>query len=315
MLRGDIRHSHKQRVEQNCSNYDTLVGYRIWSHSFEHPVLLKRGKLDIKEYGKMSTRFDDNEGNIEMLPRVNQISIYGLFGKISAKTVTKTHPQNQLTLLTEQNAQEHYAREVLEMRRNVMHENARCSLGGNRTNSDTDTSTTSAASTTKSPIRRRRKASITLSIARLDGGTAESHGETRQQCLHLHLQHRSGRLRNGKRVGAHGNQHQLRNGGDFGFLEGIPENRRTRLVQELHSIVVITFCCSLTCRLLRAHRLPHSLLLLPRQQNTHLNRDNTIYSKNTRYIINLSRISQSTSGASGVKTCRAAETRARHSPQ
>ena len=42
----------------------------------------------------------------------------------------------------------------------------------------------------------------------------------------LHLQLRSGRLRNGKRVGAHGNLHHVRNGGDFGFLEGIPENRR-----------------------------------------------------------------------------------------
>ena len=31
---------------------------------------------------------------------------------------------------------------------------------------------------------------------------------------------------NGKRVGAHGIPHPLINGGDFGFLEGIPENRR-----------------------------------------------------------------------------------------
>ena len=45
------------------------------------------------------------------------------------------------------------------------------------------------------------KTSITMSIAKLDGGTTESHGETRQQ--HLHLQLHSGRLRNGKRVGAH----------------------------------------------------------------------------------------------------------------
>ena len=42
----------------------------------------------------------------------------------------------------------------------------------------------------------------------------------------VHLQHRSGKLHSGKRVGAHGNLHHLRNGGDFGFLEGIPENRR-----------------------------------------------------------------------------------------
>ena len=52
----------------------------------------------------------------------------------------------------------------------------------------------------------------------------ESHGETRWQ--HLHLQLRSGQLHNGKRVGAHGSLHHLINGGDFGFLERIPENRR-----------------------------------------------------------------------------------------
>ena len=65
-----------------------------------------------------------------------------------------------------------------------------------------------------------------MSIARLDGGFTENHGETRRQHLHLHLQLRSGRLRNGKRVRAHGSLHHLRNGGDFGFLERIPENRR-----------------------------------------------------------------------------------------
>ena len=52
----------------------------------------------------------------------------------------------------------------------------------------------------------------------------ESHGETRRQRLHLQL--RSGQLHNGKRVGTHGSLHHLRNGGDFGFLERIPENRR-----------------------------------------------------------------------------------------
>ena len=57
----------------------------------------------------------------------------------------------------------------------------------------------------------------------------------------------------------------------------------------------------------RAHLLPHSLFHLPRHQNTHYNRDNTIYSKNTQYTINLSKTSQSTSNAiknhSVVKTC------------
>ena len=70
---------------------------------------------------------------------------------------------------------------------------------------------------------------------------------------------------------------------------------RTRLPRELHHIFVrlkricnlvytcLTLCCSLTCRLPRAHHLPHSLFLLPRHQNTQHNRDNTIISKNTQY--------------------------------
>ena len=65
-----------------------------------------------------------------------------------------------------------------------------------------------------------------MSIGKLDGGTTESYGETRWQQIHLHLQLHSGRRRNGQQVGAQGNPHHLRTGGDFGFLEGIPENRR-----------------------------------------------------------------------------------------
>ena len=68
---------------------------------------------------------------------------------------------------------------------------------------------------------------------------------------------------------------------------------RTRLAQDLHNICgrlkrichLVRTCCSLTCRLPRAHHLLHSLFLLPRHQNTHYNRDNTITSKNTQYII------------------------------
>ena len=63
-----------------------------------------------------------------------------------------------------------------------------------------------------------------MSIEKLDGSTTESHGGTRRQRLHLQL--RSGKLHNGKRVGVHGNLHHLRNGDDCGFLKGIPENRR-----------------------------------------------------------------------------------------
>ena len=65
--------------------------------------------------------------------------------------------------------------------------------------------------------------SITMSIFKLDGGTTESHGGRRQR---LHLQHRSGKTHNGKRVEAHGIPHHLIHGGDFGFLEEIPEHRR-----------------------------------------------------------------------------------------
>ena len=68
-----------------------------------------------------------------------------------------------------------------------------------------------------------------MSIGKQDVGSTESHGQTRRQ--HLHLQ-----LHNGKRVGAHGNSHHLRNGGDFGFLERIPENRRASVDSTLINV-------------------------------------------------------------------------------
>ena len=68
------------------------------------------------------------------------------------------------------------------------------------------------------------KTSITVSIGKLDGGTTERHRETRRQ--RLHLQYRSGKTHSGRRVGAHGIPHHLIDGGDFGFLKGLPENRR-----------------------------------------------------------------------------------------
>ena len=61
-----------------------------------------------------------------------------------------------------------------------------------------------------------------MSIGKLDGGITEPR-ETRPQ--RLHLQHRSGKTHNRRRVGAQGIPHHLINFGDFGFLEGIPENR------------------------------------------------------------------------------------------
>ena len=77
----------------------------------------------------------------------------------------------------------------------------------------------------------------------------------------------------------------------------------------------LTCCCSRTCHSPRAHHLPHSLFLVPLQKNTQHNRFNMFTSKNTQYIMNISKLSQSTSRAiknhSGVITCRVAETRAR----
>ena len=180
------------------------------------------------------------------------------------------------------------------------------------------------------------KTSITMSIARLDGGTTESHGETRRQHLHLHLQLRSGRLRNGKRVVVHGKLHHLSNGCDFGFLERKNTIKSTWFLDSTpintaltaqHSLFtsaerigrawlkncktfssagaesavlsahVSPFCYSLTVRLPRTHHLPHSLFFLPRHKNTLHNLDNTIIFKNTQYIMNNSRLSQSTSSA------------------
>ena len=102
--------------------------------------------------------------------------------------------------------------------------NARCSLDGNAAISDTDTSRTSTTSTRRPTIRRRRTLRLPCRsenwMATLQGVT----GETRRQ--RLHLQHRSGKTHNGKRVGAHDIPHHLINDGEFDFLEGMPENRR-----------------------------------------------------------------------------------------
>ena len=79
----------------------------------------------------------------------------------------------------------------------------------------------------------------------------------------------------------------------------------------------LILCCSLTCRLPRAHHLPHSLFLLPRQKNTQHNRDNTIIAKNTQDIIHISELPQSISCTikNQSKMCGVAETRAQQLPQ
>ena len=212
--------------------------------------------------------------------------------------------------------------------------NARRSLGGNATISETDTSRTSTTTMTISAIRRRRKLRL---LCRSENWMAVLRRAT------------------GKPAGSvfifNDNLHHLRNGGDLGVLERIPEIRRecrqythkcctysavqpdhkhgthrtrlargsshtncsvifVRLKRVCHLVrTCLTFCCWLTCLAPRAHLLPHS----PRHQNTHHNRHNTIYSKNTQCIINLSKQSWSIASLSrrthsGVKTCRVTET-------
>ena len=308
-----------------------------------HPVLgassaFERGKLDIKEYGKKSSRFVDSEGNIEMLRRsaisVNQLSIHGFLEDWCKNWYKKSAPSSDRS----ESSGTLYAKAMLEMRRlyreyTQMPENARCSPGGNATISDTGTSTASAASTIKSVIRRRRKTSITIAIARVDGGITESHGHTRRQHLHLHLHlhlqlpqwptpqwqsswsswqptYISVSRKEFQKIDGRCRQYTHEHC-TYSAVQSVHKRgtHRTRLAQELHYIFVrlkrtchpvrtcLTLCCSLTCRLPGVHHLPHSLFLLPRHQNKQNNRDNTIYSKNTHYIMNLSRISQPTSSA------------------
>ena len=64
-----------------------------------------------------------------------------------------------------------------------------------------------------------KKTSITMSIGKLD----------------RHLQHRSGKTRNGRRVGAHGIPHHLINGRDFGFPGRNSRKSTMECGQDTHS--------------------------------------------------------------------------------
>ena len=165
----------------------------------------------------LHTHFNENKGNIELLLRtvisVNQLSIYR-----AVTDLCKELNKNSAEYSAEDSSEDSESSNLQCLK------NARLSLGGNATISETDTSRTSTTSTTRSATRRRKKTSITMSIGKLDGGTTESHGETGRQ--RLHLEHRSGKPHTGKQVGARGSPHHLINGGDFSFLEGIPKNRR-----------------------------------------------------------------------------------------
>ena len=164
-----------------------------------------------------------------------------------------------------------------------------------------------------------------------------------------------GPLCNGKRVGVHDNLHHLRNGGDFvpgensSKIDGVCRQYTHKhctysAVQSLHKrgthralgSRIALHLCAPEKNLSSGPHMSHPLLLshLPFTTSTssssltlpstttqeHARQsDNTIYSKNTQYIINLSKTSQSTSGAinnhSGVKTAEWRKTRAKHSPQ
>ena len=180
--------------------------------------------------------------------------------------------------------------------------NARRSLGGNTTISEADTSRTSTTSTTRSAIRKRKLRLLCRSknwMAVLQRATEKPAGTV------FIFSFAEAELHNGRRVGAYGVPHHLINDVDFGFLEGIPENRRegmdrtlthnthlcstgfsqartahtTRLALELHchlgapdkNVVIWCFPClilgCLTCPSPRALQLPHSLFFLGHKKN------------------------------------------------
>ena len=150
------------------------------------------------------------------------------------------------------------------------------------------------------------KTSITMSMTKLDGGTTESHGETRRQ--HLHLQLRSGHFHNGERAW------QPTSSQKWWWFRLLGKNSResTRGLDRspTHNTHLCSTVCSqarnashalgsshtdcsvifvrlkrichlvctslipvgwLTCRSPRAHQLPHSLFLVPRHKNTQHN--------------------------------------------
>ena len=237
-----------------------------------------------------------------------------------------------------------------------MPENAMCSPGRDKTNFDTDTSTTSTASTTKSAIRRRRKLRLLFRsqdwMAVLQRATAKPAGcifififnfEVADFAMANELELMATyiiwemvvipvswkefqKIDGGYRQDTH-SQHTSTRYGLSTSAERIAsawlKNCITSLCAWKASVIRpahVSPVVALSPAVHHEHFIFHiHSFFPPRHQNTHHNRDNTIYSKNTHYIINLSKTSQSTSSAiknhSGGKTCRVAETRAKHSPQ
>ena len=119
---------YKTCFDKPNRKWDRSAAMMILQMSTEsgHPVFrassaFERGKLDTKEYGKKSTRFDDNEGNIEMLLRtvisVNQLSIYNILAE-KCKTWDNNSSQESAPSSDEsESSGTFYAKEILEMRR------------------------------------------------------------------------------------------------------------------------------------------------------------------------------------------------------
>ena len=192
----------------------------------------ERGASDSKEHGKNSTQFNDNERNIEMLLRtvisVNQFSIYGALAdlckeldKISSKDSAEDSSEDSESSGTL------YAKEILEMRR--FFQKYIC----NASKQDACLAETQQSLRPIRPEHQQRQRqnkqfgggeNFDNYVDRKTGWRyyGEQRGNPQE---HLHLQLRSGQLRNGKRVGAHGSLHHLRHGGDFCFLERMRENR------------------------------------------------------------------------------------------
>ena len=103
--------------------------------------------------------------------------------------------------------------------------NARRSLGGNATITDTDTSRTSTTSTTRSTIRRRRKLRLHCRsenwMAVLQRATGKPVGSVFIFNIAV------ARLTMANELELNGIPHHRINGGGFGFLERIPANRRS----------------------------------------------------------------------------------------
>ena len=85
---------------------------------FRASSVSESGQLDIKEDGKKSTRFDDNEGNIEMLLRavisVNQLNIYRILAENCKKNSDKnSSPESAPSSDESESSGTLYAKEIL----------------------------------------------------------------------------------------------------------------------------------------------------------------------------------------------------------